>query len=837
MQWNQNQSGNSKLSFENRSEGLSPKLPWKRFRNFTYRFARARLNKLALLIGFIGACLFTLLSLFFVLSWYQPVETQRWIIVTEKYTQNLAVDHTVHAAKSGLLMADLLKSGGKNLLSPETFGVFPENEIEMRHLMELKPENLERSTVDNNCKALIYQFYCHGLSDEKGPYLLIDWLSGGIGERIDPPKESDKIRVRELLQSLVKMAKGRPLAVFFDTEHSLEFQHLGVTDNKFAEKLIELEPWIESIPNLTVISSTSNDEISEMDHFESESLFGRILRKNIESPSRLGGSFTLAELFDATRENVKHEAQSVYHAQQNAVLLPFGSIGRKRAEAIRIRAMRSSSTERFLTQLSSTEKSVSSYDDKSSINKNNQTEKDVNSWGSAYQKSELGNVWATYERISKINPPPYWNYPNKWKVYKAAISRYEQLILIGEASEANITFPIIQRLSQELEQPFILPRHLINGTMSLLEKYYANTIKYQPEWLASDFEKAWADPNLNVEKPILKLIARLATLPPLTHPEFQVTIPVNVSPVQGNQSVRELTTNTSAGIKRNSGEEPGDFVSEKSNESESSLLSRLGIRSTENPKQTSKQKQSSSGLDKITSTSQTKKSDMDSEELKTTALNPATQKAVETKSKPTETDSLLTTEKTNTKEEKSDELKPVLISDMPPYQRYWLYQLILPKLQSYDMNVYDRAVKWLKFIKPSNENLPIEMHLIGLINKDLSTLGLQDSALKQDAAFNELIRSCLIFARAANDRDERANFRYIFFNHAFFWFYPEISKADDNFARGWDRFFNLKMEERQESIRDFEKANTIYLKIMKDSTEIQKNIEIYLNGMERLHDL
>lgn len=175
-------------------------------------------------------------------------------------------------------------------------------------------------------------------------------------------------------------------------------------------------------------------------------------------------------------------------------MLPFGSIGRKRAEQIRIISAKSSSISQFFTQNIQQSKAVAPLQNRELTNDTVKSISKLNESELAFQKSELGNIWETFARLSKMNPPPYWNFPNKWKVYKAAISRYEQLILIGESSEANRILPLIQRLSAELEQQIILPRHLINGTMSLLEKYYNYTNQYQPQWLASEFEKH--GPNL-----------------------------------------------------------------------------------------------------------------------------------------------------------------------------------------------------------------------------------------------------------------------------------------------------------------------------------------------------
>lgn len=833
MQWNNNWHDNRNQSSEISSEFISRKLPWKRFRNFTYQFAVARLNKLTMLTGLLIACLFIFLSLFIVLSWYQPVETQRWTIITEKYTQNLVVDHTVAAARSGQLIGELLKSGGKNAISAETFGIFPENETEIRHLIEFKPQNLEKTTIDSSCKSLIYQFYCHGLSDEKGPYLLIDWLAGGKGERIDPPKESDKIRIKELLQSLVNLAKGRPIAVFFDTEHSLEFQHLGVTDNQFAEKLIELEPWIESIPNLTVISSTSNDQISEIDDFEGESLFGKFIRKNMNFSSRLGPSFTLTDLFEETRDQVSFEAQNVYHVQQRPVLLPFGSIGKKRAGEIRIRAVGDAAQGTPYAQSISQKPSDGFNQNKSLLNTVNKSESIFDSSISAIQKSELNNIWETYSRISKIKPAPYWNFPSKWKVYKAAISRYEQLILIGELSEANTIYPSIQRLSVELEQPIILPRNLINGTMSLLEKYYFYTNKYQPEWLESEFEKAWADRDVNIEKPILKFVGLLDQLPPIIRSEYQKPMPGNVKDIKAIIISGEVNKDTEKRSETINKDESGNT------QPNPSILERLGISKSEMTKESNIQFQKADDIQTNSDLTIDKKEKDDTEKQKSSNLDSINNQEAESRlnkvldasSNSNNISSL------KTKNEKMYESNPDLILNMPPYHRYWIYQLLLNKLQTYDSIVFQKAVEWMRIIKPVNENLPIELHLIGLINKDLKTLGFEFKSKNQESALNDLIRCCLIFSRAANNHDDPTNLRYIFFNHAFFWFYPEITKADETFARGWDRFFSLNQNERENSIQDFEQANILYTKIMKDSTEIQKNIEYYISALESLHEL
>ncbi len=163
--------------------------------------------------------------------------------------------------------------------------------------------------------------------------------------------------------------------------------------------------------------------------------------------------------------------------------------------------------------------------------------------------------------------------------------------------------------------------------------------------------------------------------------------------------------------------------------------------------------------------------------------------------------------------------------------------MISEKLMSYDTEIVDRAVRWLKILKPANEILPIELHLIALMHKDINTLGISNPSSTQNAPFNELIRSCLVFSRAANDTSEKNSYRHLFFNHAFFWFYPQILKADEYFLKGWDKFFSLNPDDRQRSFGDLANANNVYAQVMLNAIEIQKNMKSYIYALDRLHEI
>lgn len=803
MQWSNQSPGLRRNDMEPAISQSSSPEAWNWSSMYQSKFRKYYRSRFIVATALILVAFSSLLALFYLTSWYQPLLTQNWIIVTESYSRNLLVPQTVPAVRSGLLLADLVKNSDAENQKQERLGILSESIVEVKNLNWLRT-SLKSSYANTSQNSIfLFNIFCHGLSDEKGPYLLKDWMQNNIITGFKTPEEKDKIRVPELLQDIVEVAKGRPAVVVLDAEMTLMFQALGNWQNHFSEDMMELESWIEKQPNLVVILSTQENEKSSIDFKLSESLFGRVWRDHLGSNSPLGQSFTLATLFESVKTKTSEESWSNFGFPQNPIMMPFGDEGIQRAKEIRLRSF-STPTSRIRSVL--TTNAFTSFAEIIGLSGLNKNVLNANQVSQKSNTQLLREVWLEFDKFSKMVPPPYLTSPQKWMIYKAALVRYEELLIAGANSAAESVRQGILRLEQDFNESIVIPNNLINSSLAISERYYNQYADLEPEWLRSEFEKIWLSTSADIEKEIMGLTNRLANdelrikADIKNEPQTKVT---SQSQIQGSSETAETLTKTDSNKEsvkplpsKNKDVQPTDTQSEGKNK---------------NDQKTNKQEP-------------TKDSEKKSTEV---------EKSAEQNLKPSGKDSLVSISPIN-ESHSSSKLKQ---QELQPYRRQWIYNLIVAKLRTEDREAIDQATKWLRVLRPANEYLPIEFHIISLASRDTKLFSTDSKDKLQSFSIQTFIELCLTFEKVMSSPMSHNANHSILMNHGYFWFKPQIEEADKLFQDAWDILFSHNTNKFEQSGLLQRKALSIYKQVLLNSEKLSESINIYSKSLERLSEI
>jgi hypothetical protein len=794
MQWSNQSPGIRRIDMEPTiSQSNSPEA-WNWSSMYQSQFRKSYRSRYIAAAALILIALSSLLALFYLTSWYQPLLTQNWIIVTESYSRNLLVPQTVPAVRSGLLLADLVKNSDSENQKQERLGILSESIVEVKNLSWLSTSLKSSYTNFDSNSIFLFNIFCHGLSDEKGPYLLKDWMQNNITTDFKTPEEKDKIRITELLQDIVDIAQGRPAVVVLDAEMTLMFQALGNWQNHFSEDMMELESWIEKQPNLVVILSTQENEKSSVDLKRSESLFGRVWRDHLGSNSPLGQSFSLATLFEAVKTKTSEESWSNFGFPQNPIMMPFGDEGIQRATPTsRIRSVLTTNAFTSFAEIIGL-----SGLNKNSLNANQVSQNTINQL--------LREAWVKYDNLSKMMPPPYLTSPQKWMIYKAALVRYEELLIAGANSAAESVRQGILKLEQDFNESIVVPNNLINSSLAISERYYNQYSVLEPDWLRSEFEKIWLSKSDDIEKKILSLTNRLAN--------EQLEKKDDVLTGSKSLSTPEL---------QNLGSSETDKPETKSEPNK-----RPGI-PAEPEKEQIQPLDSKSGSKDI-STQKTDKQEPAKDSGKTKSDAQITeQQDLKTSGKENLNSVSIKTDPDSSSKIKQQELQP--------YRRQWIYNLIVEKLRTEDRDAIEQATKWLRVLRPANEHLPIEFHIISLASRDSRFISPESKETSQSFSIRTFIELCLTFEKVMTSPMSHNANHSILMNHGYFWFRPQIEEADKLFQEAWDILFSHDTNKFEKSGLSQRKALAIYKQILVNSEKLTESINIYSKSLERLSEI
>lgn len=352
---------------------------------------------------------------FLVVLWLlRPVKPACLVLYGAPNDVNLSVPHNAHGWQS---LKELAQQGNTSGVVGSFLWWTDAARLRLQH----EPRRLQADTAWSKDlgsireDTLIIFLAMHGGTDSQGAYFIKD-----------DPRERHLLRLKEVLDHLGSAAlKDKKKVLILDPTQVTAHWPSGMLHNGFVAALKEHEKEIEAIPNLVVLCSSDSHQRSWTSDEWRQSAFGHFVVEGLKGAAGQGGErITAWELFRYVRENVAGWAST----NRDAVQVPILLGGESRAKSIDIALAGDAAKE------SSSEIKVPALPEK-----------------------ELKNAWEQYQKLREQAPSPSVYSPHVWRQYQDTLLRYEQLLRIGDPTEAAAA---LARTLEELERRIALARTL-----------------------------------------------------------------------------------------------------------------------------------------------------------------------------------------------------------------------------------------------------------------------------------------------------------------------------------------------------------------------------------------
>ena len=243
----------------------------------------------------------------------------------------------------------------------------------------------------------------HGGSTATGAYLIPNEMSR---------PETDRLDVKTVIESMKKLPPEQNKILVLEGAQVAADWRSGMLYNDFARRLQDLEPEIRNVKNLWVLSGCDVDQQCWSSEGLGQTVFSHYvieaLRGEAAGPDR---RLTLTELHDYVFKKVRNWAWNARGAIQEPVLLPRESAGPGKTAGDPNRRTPAS------VHLASVEVAPTPEPPP------------------ATSRAALEEAWKHYEALDSLVPHPSVYSPRRWREYRAALVRKEELIRAGATAE------------------------------------------------------------------------------------------------------------------------------------------------------------------------------------------------------------------------------------------------------------------------------------------------------------------------------------------------------------------------------------------------------------------
>jgi len=354
--------------------------------------------------AFLG-CLATVVFLIWMLIPPKPVAV---FLVGADYATNLAVPHNVPGWK-GLEGIKMVSEAERSwaFFNPAKLELIGEREKALNPLdykgdWDALITNLGKKRI--KAPTLLIVVALHGGSRPEGAYLMPN--------KIASPEEG--LDLKDVIESMrTKLPPEQNKILVLEGAQVSTAWRLGMVHNDFARQLKELEPKIEKVPNLWVLSGCDVNQRCWASEALGRTIFTHYIIEALQGAA--GGSdrrLTLDDLYQYVQKNVRDWAWNARGALQEPQLLP--GPGGKGASPGR------TDPKRVYLALSTTAPALAAkaaLDDKS--------------------RSDIQAAWKAFHGLETNVPRPTVYSPRRWREYRATLVRYEELLRAGAVSLAN----------------------------------------------------------------------------------------------------------------------------------------------------------------------------------------------------------------------------------------------------------------------------------------------------------------------------------------------------------------------------------------------------------------
>jgi hypothetical protein len=388
------------------------------------------------LVGFAG-CLILTVWLIWLLNPPQPAAI---VLVGANYATNLAVPHNA-LGWEGLLGIERLSK------TPRPWAVF--NPASLQLIRSRRSKVLDRADQWGDLVAdlqrgfgeqtLIIVLALHGGSGPDGAYLMPNLMS----------QPEDRLAMKDVIASMKKLPPEKQKILVLEGAQVAGDWRLGMLHNDFARQLKELEPDIREVQNLWVLSGCDVDQQcwpseglgrTVFTHYIMEALRGKATGR--DQP------LTLEGLYRYVRENVGRWAWNARGALQEPVLLP-GTENQPGGESAAAPTPTPTRPDPGKVHLAMAENA------------------EAPAPPPVPDRASLAQAWLRFGQLDALVPHPTVYSPWRWRAYRAALVRHQQLLRAGDTESARSMARQLSLHEQALEKERFL-RNLSASTETSL---------------------------------------------------------------------------------------------------------------------------------------------------------------------------------------------------------------------------------------------------------------------------------------------------------------------------------------------------------------------------------
>ncbi len=781
------------LNIDQRIETSRDTQSWQKLTGFDFRISDIKQNRTVLIIGMFFSSILCCSWMAYLTTWYSPIKSPNWVIVSESYGTNLMVPHNVHGNRSAVRLSNEIENSLSNIKENNLAGP-----VESLSYLENIEQVIQTNKKWQDSSVNIIVIHAHGLVDEKGAYLLKNW-SPDIRINSKEPEEKDKIRLEGLLAKISKETKNKGNVIVLDCELSLTYLELGIWENKFTEEVQTMNEFVESLPNITLFLSSRSGQLSHHDNKNHESMFGRVWREEISNSKSLGPTYNMKSLFTNVSERVKIESLERYGILQEPLVIPIDEKGERRAERLVLNTLKDYTD---ITNSSSTLKPLDRLSNLITSNQKIEITSTEDAESSDVVDTTIIDLWNEYERLSTMNPHPVSFNPYSWAIFKASCIRYEELIRVKDFEQAQEILTHVNTFKKLLENRDldIMPIN-IETSMAYSDIHFKKEKEKTKEILNNLVSENWHKSGSEINTAIKKISNEY-------------------------RSIKEQETKT------------GNLVNElqSSNKVVNLSIKNDGVRIEESKQKkviaddatkNIEEKSTANASDIIIKEENTKKGQIDAEPLATKEEKTANKESVEklSEQKVKSTNTIGTTDA-------GVEINSPLEKDLIRV----LLEIVLEKIRTKPDDLRT-STEWIDRILPQNTIYPVELQIIALAKRDINKKEFNRNSSEIKTSLQSLIDLSILSERAFSGISNNPERKGVFMNASYFWLKPHINKADLMFQKAWDTTFSSNETERKQSYKFQTEAIILYRNILEYSERIHKSIETYYSVMDRVLEL
>lgn len=349
------------------------------------------------------ACLAAVGVIVWLIIMLGPSRPAAVVLVEADYATNLRVPHNVYGVAGA-------KGLERQARQPKSIAIFPSPLLRLAGNSPAleRPDQWDtliagvRKSVHE--KTVVFYLALHGATDSKGAYFLPNLAS----------KPDDRLELQKVIRSMGELPPEQNKVLILEGTLIPADWGLGMLHNDFARRLIELEPEIAKVPNLWVLSACDADQRSWVSDGLRRTIFSHYVIEGFRGKAAgSDGKITLDELHQYVRAQVRSYAWHARGAIQEPVLLPRVNAA---GQTISADAVQKAAKDVFLAAVG-------------------RVPADVPPKPAATAKLE--QAWAEFGRMARAVPAPAVYSPRRWRHYRAALVRYDELTRAGATDAAE----------------------------------------------------------------------------------------------------------------------------------------------------------------------------------------------------------------------------------------------------------------------------------------------------------------------------------------------------------------------------------------------------------------